>query len=89
MNASIQDSGNALGKVVSLVILVFGILVIIGSIKDWDWLYKPDPAYHNKWTIGQVSRYFGRGTARVIGFVGGVILVIAGAAWSYMAFFKK
>ena len=85
----INNNGGLVGKMVSLVILIFGLLVIIGSIKNWDWLYKPDASYHNKWTMGQISRYLGRGTARVIGCAGGLLLVIAGAYWIYAAFFKK
>ena len=77
------------GKLVSLTILVFGILVVIGAIKNWDWLFKPDDSYHNKWTIGQISRYLGRNTARVVGFIGGILLIIAGGVWSYSAFMKK
>jgi Immunity protein 17 len=78
-----------LSRIVSLAFLVFGILAVIGAIKNWDWLYKADVAYHNKWTIGQISRYLGRNTARVCGFVGGLLLILAGAVWSYMAFTKK
>jgi hypothetical protein len=84
-----NNNGGLVGKMVALAILVFGLLVIIGAIKNWDWLYKPDASYHNRWTIGQVSRYLGRGTARIIGVVGGLLLVIAGAYWTYAAFFKK
>lgn len=85
----IHNNGGLVGKMVSVVILIFGILVIIGAILNWDWLYKPDINYHHKWTLGQLSRYLGRNTARVIGLVGGVIIAIAGATWSYMAFFKN
>ena len=84
-----NSNGGLVGKMVSLVVLIFGLLVIIGAIKNWDWLYKPDASYHNKWTMGQISRYLGRGTARVIGCVGGLLLVIAGTYWTYAAFFKK
>lgn len=76
------------GKMVSLAFLVLGILVVIGAVKNWDWIYKPDESYHNKWTIGQVSRYLGRDTARIIGFIGGLLLIVAGTVWSYMAFKK-
>ena len=85
----IQHNGGTVGKIVSLTILLFGILVIIGAFRDWDWLFKPDASYQNKWTIGQLSRYLGRNTARIIGFVGGVLLVIAGAVWSYMTLIRK
>ena len=85
----INSNGSLVGKMLSVVILVFGILVIIGAILNWDWLYKADEHYQNKWTLGQLSRYLGRNTARILGFVGGVIVVIAGATWSYMAFFKN
>ena len=76
------------GKMVSLTFLVFGILVIIGAVKNWDWIYKPDESYHGWWTIGQISRYAGRNTARVIGVIGGLLLVVAGAFWSYKSFTK-
>jgi hypothetical protein len=74
------------GKMVSMAFLLFGVLVVIGAIRDWDWLFKPDQSYHNKWTIGQVSRYLGRNPARVVGFVGGLFLIICGSIWSYRAF---
>lgn len=77
------------GKLVALAILLFGVLVIIGAVRNWDWIYKPDESYHNRWTIGQVSRYAGRNTARVVGFVGGVVLVVAGAVWSYKLFTRN
>jgi hypothetical protein len=82
-------SPGLLSKMVSLSFLVIGILIVIGAIKNWDWIYKPDVAYHNKWTIGQISRYLGRNTARVCGFVAGLLIILAGAVWSYMAFTKK
>ena len=83
-----HNNGALLGKMVSMAFLIFGILVVIGSIKDWDWIYKPDESYHNRWTIGQVSRYLGRGTARILGAIGGLILIFAGAIWSYKSFTK-
>ena len=53
-----------------------GILMIIGAIKDWDWLYAPDGEYHHKWTMGQISRYLGRGTARICGITGALFLFL-------------
>lgn len=74
------------GKLVSLLFLVFGILVVIAAIRNWDWIFKPDESYHNRWTIGQVSRYMGRTPARILGFIGGVLLIAVGSFWSYLAF---
>lgn len=84
-----HNNSGTVGKVVSLVFLVFGILVVIGAIKNWDWIYKPDESYHNRWTIGQMSRYLGRNTARAIGFIGGILLIIVGSYWSYKAFLRQ
>ncbi|HTE08316.1 MAG TPA: Imm17 family immunity protein [Flavitalea sp.] len=85
----ISTHTHAFSVIVSFSFLILGILAVLGSILNWDWLYKPDVAYHNKWTIGQISRYLGRGSARVLGFIGGLILIFSGAVWSYMALVKK
>src|SRR4051812_31808918 len=85
----IHNNGDTFSKMVSLAFLVFGILVVIGAIKNWDWLYKPDDSYHNKWTIGQLSRYLGRRPARIAGFFGGLLLIAVGSFWSYRAFLKN
>ena len=81
-----HNNGGTFSKMVSLAFLVFGILVVIGAVKDWDWLFKPDIGYHNKWTIGQISRYMGRTPARILGFIGGLLLIAVGSFWSYLAF---
>lgn len=85
----IKGNKGVVGKFLSLAILAVGILLIIGAILNWDWMYKPDEHYHNRWNTGQISRYLGRNTARVFGFAVGLLLVIAGGLWSYMAFFRK
>lgn len=88
-NRLLQTSPGLVGKTFALALLVFGVLCIVGAVKNWDWIYKPDESYHNRWTIGQISRYAGRNTARLIGAVGGVLLVVAGAVWSYKLFTKN
>ena len=85
----IQSNPGIFSKIISLAFLLFGIIVVVGAILNWDWLFKPDASYQNKWTIGQISRYLGRNNARILGLIGGLILVFAGGWWSYMAFFKK
>jgi len=85
----IKENSGLVGKFFSIAILAVGLLLIIGAILNWDWMYKPDEHYHNRWNTGQISRYLGRGTARVFGFAVGLLLVIAGGYWSYMALFRK
>lgn len=84
-----QAHPHLVARMLSLCILAFGLLAMIGALKDWDWLYAPDKSYHNKWTIGQISRYLGRDTARVLGFMGGLLISIAGGVWSYLSFFTR
>ena len=59
---------------------------IIGAIRDWDWLYAPDAHYQSKWGMGQISRYFGRPVARIIGFVGGIFFAVVGGIFIYGVF---
>ena len=77
------------GGIVALLIAAFGICLIIGALKNWDWLYEPDKHYQNNWTMGQISRYLGRDMARVIGFITGVFFIIVGIYFSYIAFTYK
>lgn len=85
----IHKNPQVFSKIFSLVLLLFGILVVIGAIKDWDWLYAPDKSYHSWWNLSQVSRYLGRGTARILGSIGGLVIIAAGIAWCYAVYFKK
>ncbi len=75
-------------KIFSFTILIMGILFILGAIKDWDWLYKPDEYYQSKWSLGQASRYWGRKTSRIIGFISGVLFTIIGIGWVYFTCIK-
>lgn len=77
------------GGIVALLIAAFGICLIIGTLKNWDWLYEPDKHYQNNWTMGQISCYLGRDMARVIGFITGVFFIIVGIYSSYIAFTYK
>ncbi len=85
IRSGIQNNPQIVAKGIAVVLIVFGILAMIGAIKNWDWLYKPDDDYSGRqpMRMGQVSRYFGRGTARVLGFMGGILLSCAGAYWLY------
>jgi len=85
----IHDNPRIVAKGLAIVFILFGILAMIGAVRNWDWFYKPDDQYHNWYTMGQVSRYLGRGTARVIGFIGGILISCAGAYWLYYMIFRK
>jgi hypothetical protein len=62
------------GNIIFAILFLFGLLLILGSFKNWDWLYKADGHYQNNWSMGQISRYLGRGTARVIGCCAGILI---------------
>lgn len=86
----LDNNPNAFGEILALTFTTMGVLMIIGAIKDWDWLYAPDGEYHHKWTMGQISRYLGRRTARIWGaIVGGFILLPLGVMMIYGTFFKS
>lgn len=82
----IKEHPSNFQKIVASVIFLFGICLMIGAIRDWSWLYAPDKEYHYKWSLGKVSRYCGRKTARVIGFIGRIFFAICGGMLIYGAF---
>lgn len=50
------------------VTLFFGVLILLGSIFNWNWLYDP---------VGKPnSQRYGRGSRRVIFFLLGTVLII-------------
>ena len=55
----IKNNPTIFGKIIAVVVFVFGVCLIIGAIRDWDWLYVPDD-YQSKWGMGQISCYSGR-----------------------------
>ena len=77
------------GGIIALLLAAFGICLIIGALKNWDWLYESDKHYQNNWTMGQISRCLGRDMARTIGFITGVFFIIIGIYFSYIAFTYK
>lgn len=84
----IENNSKIFQKRISLILFILGICLIAGEIKDWDWLYTPDKEYHSNWGIGKISRYFGRKTARIIGFAGGIAITAFDGISVYGAFFK-
>ncbi|SOD11738.1 immunity 17 family protein [Pedobacter xixiisoli] len=80
---------NVFGKILAVVILGFGICLVIGAIKNWNWLYAEYKHYQNNWSMGQISRYLGRKTARIIGFMGGILMLCIGIFLSYYALIIK
>lgn len=84
----IKKKPNIFQKIVATVLFIFGILLMVGPVKNWDWLYTSDKEYHSEWSMEQLSRYFGRTTACVIGFIGGGVIFAVGSAFVYSTFFK-
>lgn len=84
----LKEDPSIFSKILALALLLLGICLMVGALKDWNWLYAPDKDYQNNWGMGQISRYLGRKTARYIGFLGGVFLFLIGICFTYTAFFK-
>jgi len=59
--------------------LAMGILILIGAIKNWNWLCDPIGAPD--------SHRYGRGTRRVILFLLGIVLIIV-SIWSFVLMIK-
>ena len=52
----------------NLVTLIFGAVLLIGAIMNWNWLCDPTGAPH--------SHRYGRGSRRVIFFLLGIVLIV-------------
>lgn len=61
------------------VTLVVGVVVLIGAIRNWNWLCDPTGAPH--------SHRYGRGARRVIFFLLGVVLIVV-SIWSFVLALK-
>lgn len=61
------------------VTLVVGVVVLIGAIRNWNWLCDPTGAPH--------SHRYGRGSRRVIFFLLGVVLIVV-SIWSFVLALK-
>ena len=55
----IKENPLAFGGVLSLMSFVFGVCLVLGAVKDWDWLYEPDEHYQNNWTMGADKPLYG------------------------------
>lgn len=61
------------------VTLAVGVLLLIGAIRNWNWLCDPTGAPH--------SHRYGRGSRRVIFFLLGVVLIVV-SIWSFVLALK-
>lgn len=57
------------------VTLAVGVLLLIGAIRNWNWLCDPTGAPH--------SHRYGRGSRRVIFFLLGAVLIVV-SIWSFV-----
>ena len=66
-----------------------GILMLLGAIKNWEWLL--GGTSWNLQKIEGISNFFGRTAARIVAGVFGIIVIIAGIVWFliYAFYYKK
>lgn len=62
-----------------IVTVVVGVVVLIGAIRNWNWLCDP--------TEAPDSHRYGRGSRRVIFFLLGVVLIVV-SIWSFVLALK-
>ena len=59
--------------------VLIGAVILIGAIRNWNWLCDPPGAPH--------SHRYGRGSRRVIFFLMGVVLIVVGI-WGFVLALK-
>ena len=72
-----------------IVFCFFGILMLVGAIKNWEWLLG-GPSW-NLQKIEGISNFFGRTVARIVSGIFGITAIIAGIVWFvvYTFLYKK
>lgn len=64
-----------------LILLLAGLVLLIGVIKDWSWIFQGDGRVFN---IEWFSTTFGRKGARVVMGILAVVLVLLGGIWFFL-----
>lgn len=67
----------------SLAFLTFSLLLIIASIMDVDWLFKPRSTDYNNKKLGGMVNLYGRNTMRFYVGISGVVLLFISSGLVY------
>jgi len=65
-----------------IIFFCFGILMLVSAIKNWEWLFAGSSYNLNK--IEGINNFFGRGIARIVAGIGGVMVIIASIVWYWI-----
>lgn len=59
-------------QLLGLIFFTFGLVMIYGAWKNWNWLYAPDGGMRG---LGGISAYLGRKAARIAGVILGLMII--------------
>lgn len=79
---NISDYFQANPGLFGYVIILLGILLIIGGIRSWNWLFEMGDS--KMFSLYWYESRFGRKTARVVCGITGVVLIGIGIAWIFI-----
>ena len=71
-----------------LVLIAFGILILIGAIRNWDWIFKPSPVTYSLAKLDGIINTFGRTTGRIVAGIGSVLVILFGIGWIMFCFYQ-
>ena len=72
----------------SIVIIIIGILVIIGTRYRWRLLVDPPEECSPYYSYSWINKHFGSHTLIVLNYFGGIALIILGSIFSWFAISK-
>ena len=86
----IGKNPNLVMAAVAVALIIYGVLSMIGALKNWDWLYEPDTQFSGnplqQWSPGKISYEYGRKAGRLYGFLIGLLIFIPlGAFLGFLA----
>ena len=88
MLETIKDFFSKHPQYFGIIFCLFGVLLLVAGIKNWEWILGG-----RSWNLKKlegISNFFGRGAARIVAGIFGVVGISAGIVWFCIyAFYYK